>query len=85
LIPTLEMNINKHRDIYYNPIDQKIWRTSKLPTNNNFELIGTLSLAEYEFFINLLYNIYDDEYISTNQVQKIYNDFKNFLDTINNT
>ena len=76
------MNYRKYRNVYYNEIDQKVWRTSKEPKNNNFILLGEMTLIEYELLIEILDEVYDGEEISHNQFQKTFSEFKNFLDFI---
>ena len=82
LTNTLKMNYRKYRNVYYNEIDQKVWRTSKEPKNNNFILLGEMTLIEYELLIEILDEVYDGEEISHNQFQKTFSEFKNFLDFI---
>lgn len=76
------MNYRKYRNVYYNEIDQKVWRTSKEPKNNNFILLGEMTLIEYELLIEILDEVHDGEEISHNQFTKTFSEFKNFLDYI---
>ena len=76
------MNYRKYRNVYYNEVDQKVWRTSNIPKNNNFILLGEMTLIEYELLIEILDEVYDGDDISGNQFTKTFNEFKNFLDYI---
>lgn len=79
---TLKMNYRKYRNVYYNEVDQKVWRTSSKPENNNFVLLGQMTITEYELLIEILDEVYDGDEINNNQFTKTFNEFKNFLDYI---
>tara|TARA_B100001093_G_C26579546_1_gene906665 strand:+ start:103 stop:342 length:240 start_codon:yes stop_codon:yes gene_type:complete len=76
------MNYRKYRNVYYNEVDQKVWRTSSKPENNNFVLLGQMTITEYELLIEILDEVYDGDEINNNQFTKTFNEFKNFLDYI---
>jgi len=46
-----------------------------------FILLGSLTLIEYEFFIDVLAYLYDDE-IQLDQVKKTFEEFNSFLESI---
>lgn len=72
----------KPKPIYYNEIDQKIWRTTATIDDVDFVYVGNLSKTEYELLLELLFDIFGTEDISKQDVQKLHDDFRFFLDVV---
>ena len=75
---------NEYRNVYWNEIDQRMWRTTTTAgeISVKYEYVGTMTLAEYELLIEVLYELFDDRKISIDDFQKIFGDIRTFCDKI---
>lgn len=76
--------MDDYRNVYWNEIDQRMWRTTTTASDVSirYEYVGTMTQAEYELLIEVLWELYDDNKITLSQFQRIFGDIRTFCDQI---
>tara|TARA_Y100001938_G_C7980656_1_gene374206 strand:- start:350 stop:589 length:240 start_codon:yes stop_codon:yes gene_type:complete len=78
------MGYNEEKNVYYNEIDQKAWRTNTtagdLPIS--FDLIGSMTETEYNLLIESLYKKYNGDSITKDQFKDVFELIRKFCDKI---
>jgi len=74
----------KKRMIYWDQNKQRIRfsSTNDFPNIANYSFIGFANDPEFEVLLDVLFERYGDEHISTEQVLTIYQNFMMFLDNL---
>ena len=80
------MIYSKYKQVYYNELDQKVWRTDTssgdIPVR--YEYVGNMSLPEYELLLEVLFQIFEDDYITLDNFMNYFGDIRTFCDHIKN-
>jgi hypothetical protein len=78
--------MSEYRNVFWNELDQKMWRTttSAGDVSVRYEYVGTMTRAEYDLLIEILWELFDDDKITLDQFQKIFGDIRTFCDQIKN-
>ena len=80
------MSYKDYKKVYWNELDQRIWRTdttsNKIPVV--YEYVGNMTLSEYELFIEVLFELFEDEKISLEKFEALFGDLRTFCDRIKN-
>ena len=67
----------KYKPVYYS--GKKVWRTDKdMSDRYDFIYMGLLTQLEFELFIEILSELYNDQDISISDFAKLFDKFKNF-------
>ena len=76
----------EYKKVYWNEIDQRMWRTTTSVGDMSvrYEYIGTMTPAEYELLIEVLWELFEDDKISLKEFQQIFGDIRTFCDKIKN-
>lgn len=76
--------MSEYRNVFWNELDQKMWRTttSAGDVSVRYEYVGTMTRAEYDLLIEILWELFDDDKITLDQFQKIFGDIRTFCDQI---
>lgn len=75
---------SKSKPIFYNEIDQRVWRTSSTMIQDDvkFVYVGDLTKTEFEMLIELLFDIHGNDDISHEKFVEVFKDFHEFLEEI---
>jgi len=78
--------MSEYRNVFWNELDQKMWRTttSAGDVSVRYEYVGTMTRAEYDLLIEILWELFDDDKITLDQFQKIFGDIRTFCDQVKN-
>ena len=78
--------MSEYRNVFWNELDQKMWRTttSAGDISVRYEYVGTMTRAEYDLLIEILWELFDDDKITLDQFQKIFGDIRTFCDQVKN-
>lgn len=78
------MIYSNFKHVYYNEIDQKVWRTdtSVKDVSVRYEYVGNMTLAEYELLIEVLFQVFDENYITLEDFCLHFGDIRTFCDKI---
>ena len=78
--------MSDYRNVFWNELDQKMWRTttSAGDVSVRYEYVGTMTRAEYDLLIEILWELFDDDKITLDQFQKIFGDIRTFCDQVKN-
>lgn len=74
----------EYRNVYWNEIDQRMWRTNTTrdDVSIRYEYIGMMTEAEYDLLIEVLWEIFDDSIITLEEFQMIFGDIRSFCDRL---
>lgn len=74
----------KYKYVYFNESNQKVWRTNtsigEVPIE--FELLGSMTKAEFDLLIEVLFWVFEEEDISLENFQRVFGDIRTFCDII---
>lgn len=75
-----------YKNVFWNEIDQRMWRTntSAGDVSIRYEYIGTMTAAEYDLLIEVLWELFEDNKISIKEFQRIFGDIRQFCDRVKN-
>jgi len=78
------MSWSEYRNVYWNSVDQRIWRTSTSAgdVGINYKLVGTMTNAEYDILLEVLFEVFEDKKISISRFKKIFTEMREFFDHI---
>jgi hypothetical protein len=78
--------MSDYRNVYWNEIDQRMWRTTTTvgDVSVRYEYVGTMTRAEYDLLIEVLWELFDDNKITLVEFQRIFGDIRTFCDQIKN-
>ena len=78
--------MSEYRNVFWNELDQKMWRTttSAGDVSVRYEYVGTMTRAEHDLLIEILWELFDDDKITLDQFQKIFGDIRTFCDQVKN-
>jgi hypothetical protein len=73
-----------YKNVYWNEIDQRMWRTNTTAGDISvrFEYVGTMTRAEYDLLIEVLWELFEDDKITLDEFNKIFGDIRCFCDRI---
>lgn len=73
-----------YKNVYWNEIDQRMWRTNTTAGDISvrFEYVGTMTRAEYDLLIEVLWELFEDNKITLDDFHKIFGDIRCFCDRI---
>ncbi|BAQ92565.1 hypothetical protein [uncultured Mediterranean phage uvMED] len=73
-----------YKNVYWNEIDQRMWRTNTTAgdVSVRFEYVGTMTRAEYDLLIEVLWELFEDDKITLDEFNKIFGDIRSFCDRI---
>jgi len=76
--------MSEYREVYWNEIDQKMWRTNSTIGDVSicYEYVGIMTSVEYELLIEILWELYDDNKITLDEFTEIFGDIRSFCDRI---
>ena len=78
--------MSDYRNVYWNEIDQRMWRTTTSvgDVSVRYEYVGTMTGAEYDLLIEILWELFDDNKITLKEFQRIFGDIRTFCDQVKN-
>ena len=78
--------MSEYRNVFWSEIDQRMWRTTTTigDVSVRYEYVGTMTGAEYDFLIETLWELFDDNKIPLEEFQRIFGDIRSFCDQIKN-
>ncbi len=74
------MSLHEFRNVFWNEIDQRVWRTntSMDDISIRYDYVGKMTEAEFEFFIEILFELFDDHKITLKQFRDIFVELRSF-------
>jgi|TARA_R110000796_G_scaffold196101_1_gene312613 hypothetical protein len=75
-----------YRSVYWNEIDQRMWRTNTTAEDVSirFRYVGTMTEVEYDLLIEILWELFEDRKITLDQFEIIFGDIRTFCDRVKN-
>jgi DNA-binding ferritin-like protein (Dps family) len=75
-----------YRNVYWNEIDQRMWRTTTSigDVSIRYHYVGTMTPAEYDLLIEVLWELFEDDKITVAQFERIFGDIRTFCDKVKN-
>ena len=82
----LKMYWSKQKPVFYNEIDQRVWRTSATTITDDvkFVYVGELTRTEFELLIEILYEKYGNDDISHERFAQVFGELFEFLEELKN-
>lgn len=78
------MSFHEFKNVFWNEIDQRVWRTntSMDDISIRYDYVGRMTEAEFELFLEILFELFDDRKITIKQFRDIFVDLRGFCNQI---
>ena len=78
------MSIHEFKNVFWNEIDQRVWRTntSMDDISVRYDYVGRMTEAEFELFVEILFELFDDSKITIKQFREIFKELRSFCNQI---
>jgi len=76
--------MNKYKTVYFNELDQRIWRTDTSAGKISilYGEAGSMTAAEYDLLTEVLWELFDDKKITLKEFIKIFDEIRTFCDKV---
>lgn len=78
------MSFHEFKNVFWNEIDQRVWRTntSMDDISIRYDYVGRMTEAEFELFVEILFELFDDDKITIVQFRELFRELRSFCNQI---